>query len=199
MRPVHGTINLLRELLDLLLGGNVRRHDHLSARLEGKIGPADSFGEADRFKGVCARHYDEVWIAARFQSGVDLFKEGFELDRMLHAHVVMKPFRIDLILQVDAGGASVFKRPYSVSNMCGLTEPSPDVNNHGNIHYGRDGARRFCHIFQGEIRFHHTSGVAEGTTRQVEPSESDPLGNSGRNGIVDPRGSYYSRAVYHFP
>jgi len=38
-------------------------HDHLCARIKGKVRPTDALGEADGFKSVCARDNNEIWIA----------------------------------------------------------------------------------------------------------------------------------------
>jgi hypothetical protein len=110
---------LLRELPNLLLSFNECGHDHLSACLEGTIEPPDAFGKADRFEGVSTCDDNEVWIAARLKSVADLVKSGFELNCMLGTHVAVKPFRINLILQVHAGGPHTFKYPYRVHDLNG--------------------------------------------------------------------------------
>jgi hypothetical protein len=171
----------------------MRRHNHLSTYLESTIGSADSFGKAHRCKGICARYYDEVWIAARLKSGTDLVKPRLGINGVLSAHVVVKPLGINLVLQVNAGGSGMFNHPYGMSNMRGLSEPRPDIN----YYHGGDGARGYGHVFRALIRVHITSRVTKGTTGQVKASKSDPLGNPGSNGIVDPRRRYHSRAVYH--
>src|SRR5258708_5775829 len=117
---------------------------------------------------------------------------------MLSAHVVVKPFRINLVLQVNPGGPRMFEYPHRVDNMGRLAESCPNVDHHGNIHYAGDSAGSRCHIFQGEIGFHHSRGVTERTAGQVERPKSNLFSSLSCNGVVDARGSDNPRAFYHF-
>src|SRR6267378_354920 len=146
---------------------------------------------------ICAPDNNEVWVAPRFKGVADLVKPSLEINRMLSAHVVVKSFWINLVLQVNAGGPRMFKYPHRVDDMSRLPESSSNVDHHGNIHYRGDGASGRCHIFQGEIRFHHSRGVTERTAGQVESPKSNPFSGPSRNGVVDARSSDNPRALYH--
>src|SRR5260370_39729237 len=127
MRPVHRAIDFLGELLDLCHVFDMGRHNHLRARIKGKIRPTNTLGKADGFKSVCARHNNEVWVAPRLKSVANLVKPGLEANCMLRTQVVVKPFRINLVLQVNAGSPRMFKYAHRVDNMGRLAESSSYV------------------------------------------------------------------------
>jgi hypothetical protein len=53
---------------------------------------------------------------------------------MLDAHVVVKPLRVDLIFQVNAGSASSLEDPYGIDHMSGFTVSSPAVYHERYLH-----------------------------------------------------------------
>src|SRR6202521_3358883 len=165
---------------------------------EGKIGPADTLGKADGFKSVRASNDDEVWISSRLKGVANLIKPRLELNSMLLARVVVKPFRINLVLQVNAGGSRFFKQVDHVNDVSRLAESSPNINHDGNIHCIGDGPSGFHHICQSEIRFHHTCRVPERTAGQVESPKSNPFRRPSGNDVEDARRSDNPRLVYHF-
>src|ERR1700694_2424626 len=140
----------------------------MRSRFEGKIGPADTLGKADRLISVCASNNDKVWITSRLKGVAYLSKPRFELNCMLLARMVVKPFRINLVLQVNARGSSFFKQVDHVYDVSRLAKSSPNINHDGYINCIGDGTRGFHHICQSEIRFHHTCRVPQRTAGQVE-------------------------------
>src|ERR1700730_4961589 len=170
----------------------------MRSRFEGKIGPADTLGKADGLKRVCARNDDKVWITSRLKGVAYLSKPRFELNCMLLARMVVKPFRINLVFQVNACGPRFFKQVDHVYDVSRLAESSPNINHDGYIHCIGDGPSDFHHICQGEIRFHHTRRVPERTAGEVESTKSNLLCSPSGNDVVDAGCSDNSRLVYHF-
>src|ERR1700674_4335977 len=165
---------------------------------EGKIGPADTLGKADGFKSVRASNDDKVWISSRLKGVANLIKPRLELNSMLLARMVVKPFRINLVLQVNAGGPRFFKQVDHVNDMSRLAESSPNINHDGNINCIGDGQSGFHHICQSEIRFHHTCRIPERTAGQVESTKSNLFCSPSGNDVVDTGRSDNTRLVDHF-
>src|SRR5580704_6139687 len=117
---------------------------------------------------------------------------------MLLAGMVVKPLRINLILQVNARSPRFFKQMDHVHDMSRLAESSPNINHDGYVNRIGDGSSGFHHICQSEIGFHHTCRVPERTAGQVESTKSDPFRSPCGNDVVDARRGDNTRGVYHF-
>src|SRR6202163_829239 len=170
----------------------------MRSRFEGKIGPADTLGKADGLKRVLAGNDDKVRITSRLKGVAYLSKPRFELNCMLLARMVVKPFRINLVFQVNARGPRFFKQVDHVYDMSRLAESSPNINHDGYVNCIGDGPSGFHHICQSEIRFHHTRRVTERTAWQVESLKSNPFCSPSGNDVVDARCSDNPRLIYHF-
>src|ERR1700730_11967146 len=170
----------------------------MRSRFKGKIGPADALGKADGLKRVGARNDDKVFITSRFKGVANLIKPWFQLNCMLLAYMVVKPFGIDLVLEMNARGPRFFKQVDHVYDMSRFAESGPNINYDGYVNCVGDGPNGLHHICQGEIRFHHTRRVPERTTRQVESPKSYLFRNPSGKDVVDAGRSDNPRGVYHF-
>src|SRR5690242_21895136 len=104
---------------------------------------------------------------------------------MLLARMIVKPFRINLVLQMNARGPCLFKEVEHVDDMSRFAESSTNINDDWYFNGGGNGPSCFHHICQREIRFHHTRRVPERTAGQVESPKSNPFRSPSGNDVVN--------------
>jgi hypothetical protein len=105
---------------------------------------------------------------------------------MLNAQMIVKAFWINLILDVDTGGPSTFKHSYDVDVVGGLSVAGTGIDDYGRIHRASHTSSYFCMVFQANYRFGHAQASTCGIPGHRDTSESRPLRDSGRNGVVRP-------------
>src|ERR1019366_2904087 len=96
---------------------------------------------------------------------------------MFLTEVVMEAFRKDLIFQMNACCACLFKKAYRPQKVCGFAETSSNIDHHWNIHNTGDAASRLNHVLEAEIWLHESGLISEGATGQVKSQKTQRFGN----------------------
>jgi hypothetical protein len=134
-----------------LLGRAREDHAHIGARFRRQIDPGDRFRQPFEATGIAARddHKIPVDLVALAAGVSNLGDEILARDHMGDIFVIMRPLRIELVLDVDAGDTGMDEFPDRAHRVQRLAEPGAGIGDHryvygpGNIACG-DPSRKAC-------------------------------------------------------